>query len=233
VKLVETIKEFFSPKPKIEDYFINNTVTRKSKYANGVCLESCGFGFFCNGCGLIQNCSWIQKLPNFDSKKESILIIDDNPGMVSFLRDDIEEIFEAHDMNIDDYNILEFSSKFAAYQFLATHQYYYDGLNITKAIIDITYGGCVQSEDGNIRLTGVDVFKAIYNKNPEVKFLFYTGNLLNKYIKSNRDLMEQFKHIYNDKIDDYVLYKTSLDMDDRRDYIASHLFNIKGASDNG
>lgn len=145
--------------------------------------------------------------------------------MVSFLKDDIEEIFEEHELDIEEYNILEFTSKFAAYQFLATHQHY-EGLNITKAIIDITYGGCVQSDDGNIRLTGVDIFSVIYNSNPKVKFLFYTGNLLNKYIKSNRDLMEQFKDIYCDKISDYVLYKTSLGMDDRRKYIAEHLFGL-------
>lgn len=231
MKLIRAIKELFKPKPKIEDYFINNSIARKSKYADGVCLDSCGFGFFCKGCGLIENCTWIQDIPNFNRSKPSILIIDDNPGMVSFLRDDIEEIFNANNMDLEQYNILEFSSKFAAYQFLATHQHY-DGLNITKAIIDITYGGCVQSDDGNIRLTGVDIFSVIYNHNPDVKFLFYTGNLLNKYIKSNRDLMEQFKAIYCDKISDYVLYKTSLGMDDRRKYIGEHLFDIKGASDN-
>lgn len=228
MKLVDKIKSLFKgePSPKIEDYFVNPTTDRrKKKRVDGVCIETCGSNYFCDGCGLIENCSWIQKLPGFDRTKPSILIIDDNYGMVSFLRDDLEQIFIDHKMDLMEYNILEFSSKFAAYQFIATHQHY-DGLNITKAIIDITYGGSVQSNTGNIRLTGVDVFRTIYKTNPEVKFLFYTGNQLNPYIKSNRELMEEFKDIYHDKITDFVLYKTSLNIEDRQRLIANKLFDL-------
>ena len=146
--------------------------------------------------------------------------------MVSFLRDDIEEIFLKHKMRINDYNILEFSSKFAAYNFMATHEFY-DGLNIMYAIIDITYGGSVQSNYGNLRLTGVDIFREVYRNNPEVKFLFYTGNQLNPYIKANRELMDDFVEIYHDSIINYTLYKTTLDMDKRRDFFAEKLFGIK------
>lgn len=44
MKLINTIKELLSPKPKIEDYFINNIAPKKSKHHHGECLESCGFG---------------------------------------------------------------------------------------------------------------------------------------------------------------------------------------------
>lgn len=219
---------FKSSKPKVEDYFVNPTYVkqRKGKFADGVCLSSCGQSFFCEGCGKVEGCFWVKKIPDFDSTKPSILLIDDNPGMVSFLRDDIEEIFEKHHININAYNILEFDTKFAAYNFIATHDYY-NGLNIMYAIIDITYGGSVQSNYGNLRLTGVDIFREIYRINPDVKFVFYTGNQLNPYIKSNKELMDSFTEIYHDNIMDYVLYKTSLDMDDRRDYFAEKLFDIR------
>jgi len=215
----------FKPKEKVEDYFVNDSIKerRKSKYSEGICIESCGKSFFCTGCGNIENCSWIKKLNKYNPEKQSILIIDDNPGMVSFLVDDIENIFEDSGYILSDYNLITFDSKFAVYNFIATHQYY-GGLNITKAIIDITYGGSVQSDDGNIRLTGVDVFKEIYRVNKDLKFIFYTGNELNKYIKTTRELEEQFKNIYHVKITDYVLHKTSLNIDERRDYIRDKLF---------
>jgi CheY-like chemotaxis protein len=82
---------------------------------------------------MVNNCHWIQKLENFDKSKESILIIDDNEGVVSFIKDDLEVVFQERGMSLDSYNILEFSSGMAAYHFIATSQFY-GGLNITKAI---------------------------------------------------------------------------------------------------
>lgn len=224
-------KTFFSKKPKIEDYYVKQSYDslrqdkRKSKQLNGVCIESCGKAFFCNDCGLIENCNWIEKQHNFDKTKNSILVIDDNPGVVSFLRDDIDSIFKKNRINIGDYNILEFTGNDAVYKFLATLQYY-GNLNITKAIIDITYGGSVQTNSGNIRLTGVDIFKALYRLNPSINFCFYTGNLLNPYIRTNKIIMDEFKDIYSENILEHVLYKTSLNMDERIKFFEKKLFNI-------
>lgn len=219
--LIDKIKQFFNKEDKVESYFIKPT---KKVIEGGLCNGSCGNNFYCDGCGKIPTCSWIKKDLKFDRNKPSILIIDDNPGLVSFLKDDIESIFDKNRLDIDNFNIIEFTSKFAAYNFIATHQYF-DGLNIKYAIIDITLGGSVQTYNGNIRLTGVDVFNEIYRKvGEELKFVFYTGNQLNPYIKSNRDLIDQFKNIYHDNIIDHVLYKTTMSMDKRRESLNKILF---------
>ena len=226
MKFIQDLKlKFLKPKPKVTDYFVNITASaaRHGKYVDGVCIESCGKNYFCEGSGMIENCSWIDKKIDFNRDLPSILLIDDNPGMVSFLRDDIETILEEMGIDPENFNILEFSSKFAVYQFIATHQYY-NGMNIMYAIIDITYGGTVQSNDGNVRLTGVDVFSEIYNANKDVKFIFYTGNVLNPYIKSNKELIDQFKTIYADDINEHVIFKTTMTMDDRQTEIKRRLF---------
>lgn len=218
--LIDKIKHFFDKDSKVENYF-NKPV---KKIENNSCNGNCGVNFYCDGCGKIPTCSWIKKDLKIDKSKPSILIIDDNPGLVSFLRDDIESIFDKNHLDIDDFNIIEFTSKFTAYTFIATHQYF-DGLNIKYAIIDITLGGSVQTYNGNIRLTGVDVFKEIYRiEGEDLKFVFYTGNQLNPYIKSNRELIEQFKNIYHDNIIDHVMYKTTMSMDKRRETLNKILF---------
>jgi hypothetical protein len=218
------LKEYFFPKKdKIENYF---TKTYKKDVCKTIknCEGNCGESFYCTDCGLRDKCSWIQKDIIFDKNKDSILIIDDNSGLVSFLRDDIETICIENGVDINSLNILEFSSKYAAYTFIATHRYF-GSLNIKYAIIDITFGGSVQTHTGNVRLTGVDVFEEIYKTEGEsLKFIFYTGNQLNPYIKSNQKLMEQFNEIYHDSILHHVIYKTSLSMDKRRDAINNILF---------
>ena len=165
------------------------------------------------------------KLENidFDFDKDSVLIIDDNEGMVSFLEDDIEFLAEHNLINQHKINILGISGDHAAFTF-KTLQDEYGSLNIKWAIIDITLGGSKMTEKGNLKYSGVDVFKMIYDKNPDVKFLFYTGNSLNPYINANKNLIAQFKSINGDDIMSHVLFKTSMDMDKRRKYISKILF---------
>lgn len=220
-KVIEILSSNTKQEPKIERYFRNPTCPQPKQHFDGVCIESCGYSFFCDECGLIDNCTWVQKV-DFDKNKQSILLIDDNPGVVSFLRDDIEAILKKHSL---DYNIIEFTGINAVYKFLATLQHY-NSLNITKAVIDITYGGSVQTNNGSIRLNGVDVFKALIEKFPELQFCFYTGNQLNPYIKRNKATMDYFKNIYYENILEHVLYKTSMNMDSRIAYFEQKLFNL-------
>lgn len=225
-EITSKIKKLFKkPTPKVEDYFSKEVyIVPKERYTNGVCVNACGNSFFCDSCGYILNCNWIQKL-TFDKNKPSILIIDDNPGVVSFLRDDIEEIIKDNTGDNTKYNILEFTGANAVYKFLATSQHYHD-LNIKIAIIDITYGGSVQTNNGNVRLNGVDVFSEIYKTNKELKFCFYTGNQLNPYIKNNKEIMDYFKNIYRENISEHVLYKTSMNIDERIKYFKKKLFGL-------
>jgi len=161
---------------------------------------------------------------SFDNNKRSILIVDDNPGMVSFLKDDIEFIEHDNVINLSEYNLLTFDTPYAAFTFQKV-QDMNNGLNIDYAILDITIGGSIMTPNGNIKYTGVDIYEMILKYNPDVKVIFYTGNQLNPYIKSNKKLIDQFSTITNGKkINDFILFKTSLDLDDRRKFF-SDFFN--------
>jgi len=168
----------------------------------------------------------LPQLKNFDEGKETLLIIDDNEGVISFLKDDIENFYEKGILKEDEINLLLLTTSNAG--FALQKLYNKDiNLNIKWAIIDITLGGSKMTTEGNIKLTGVDVFEMIYNNSKDFKFLFYTGNNLNPYIKSNEKLIQQFKNITNDDIKKYVLFKTSMDIEKRRQYIMEKLFKEK------
>ncbi len=159
----------------------------------------------------------------FDKNKESILILDDNEGMVSFLLDDLNFFNKSGQLNLDDYNVLTFSGYNAGFDFETTQEFH-EGLNIKYAIIDITLGGSNMTKDGNIIYTGVDVFEMIQKYQDDFKFIFYTGNNMNTHIKANVRIMDHFKTLTSHNIIDYILYKTSMDMDTRRVNIFNKLF---------
>ncbi len=188
--------------------------------------HKCNFGEDYN-CPLQKEndkCKWGVDLPkDFIKGNDTILLIDDNAGMVSFLTDDMKFIGEQNHFDLQKTNILPISTSFAAFNFNAL-QTKNDGLNIKYALIDITLGGSVMTKNGNVKYTGVDVYAMILKYNPDVKFLFYTGNNLNPYIKANKILIDQFNEINGGKINDFVLFKTSMDLEARRDYIVEKLF---------
>ncbi len=171
-----------------------------------------------------EDCNWVIPFPKeFVSANDSILLIDDNAGMVSFLIDDME-FLKSKGCIDNDINILPITTSSAAFSFNAIQEKH-QGLNIKWALIDITLGGSRVKNGENEKLTGVDVYEMIIKYNPDVNFLFYTGNNLNPYIRANEKLIQQFKDVSGGKnIKDYVLFKTSMDMDSRRNYIQTHLF---------
>lgn len=158
------------------------------------------------------------ELAEIDLDKPIILVIDDNEGMVSFLCDDLEEIFgnKLHSMSV-----LALSGRDAAFNLKKILTKY--ELNIKYAIIDITLGGSLVYKKHIFKYTGVDVFEMIYSRNKKLNYIFYTGNNLNMYIKSNKRLVELFYDITNEDIFDHVLFKTSLGMDDRRIHLKEKL----------
>ena len=162
---------------------------------------------------------------NYNKKKDSILIIDDNEGMVSFIEDDMDFLNKTKVIKKDEINIISLSGNLAGFSF-EIMQKKAKGLNIKWAIIDITLGGSVMTKEGNVKYTGVDVYEMLMEFNPEAKFVFYTGNNLNPYINANKKLIEQFKKVSGGKnIKEFVLFKTSMDMDTRRKYLTENLFN--------
>lgn len=168
-------------------------------------------------------CGFTQRLNDFDFNKPSILLFDDNMGVISVLEDDLQELEKEGFIKLEDYNILKFSTQHAAFQLQATIKAY-QGLNIELAIFDITLGGGVYEEDlGNVVLDGVDTFKAVSDYNQNLKYIFFTGNKLNPYINKNKEIIEKYKKYTGEDIQDHILYKASLSPEDRKEYIKNFI----------
>lgn len=189
------------------------------------CL-SCHKKSMCRDLGLKSTCEWNINLENKDFSKPGILIIDDNPGIVSFLEDDFEVLDDYGRININDYNIFSFTTKDAAYIFMSTIRRY-GNINIQYAIIDITLGGTINTVDRIVKLTGIDVLEVLLEMNPDVKYIFYTGNQMNHFIKPIANIMAQYKELTNKEITDDILFKTELSMADRQEYILDEVLGIK------
>jgi len=164
-----------------------------------------------------------QNLDSVDFSKPGILIIDDNEGICSFILDDFEELAESGDINLDDYNVFCFHGIMCAYDLISTIQKY-DNFNIQKALIDITYTGTIETNNGNIKLNGVDVFEILYELNKNLKFIFYTGNQMNTHIKLIGYIKDKFNRITSKCIDDFIMFKTEYSMKERRQVIKKTLF---------
>ena len=141
------------------------------------------------------------QLLKIDPNKKNLLIIDDNLGLISLIND----ILEMSGLN-KDINSVCIQTSYAGFIYkIITEKY---NLKIDYAIIDITFGGIVvDAHDGNIKYEGIMVFKDLINKNKELKYLFYTGNSLNKYVYSSKKIIDIFQQITNDDIMKHVVYK--------------------------
>lgn len=155
----------------------------------------------------------------FDPSKETILIIDDNPAIMNFLREDIHEI--SKEIDLSNYNVLTVTGSLAAFQLHGLLKK--RKLNIQYAIIDITYTGSITHKGSTLRLSGLDVYKDIKKHSPDFKFLFYTNDL-NPVLKINQRLMSEFEKLTGKKLEDYILKKTTLSISGRRDQIVKRLF---------
>jgi hypothetical protein len=215
---------WFNKKEEIKDEMIaENLFSDEDKNKVDTC-KNCDLSYACkHKKEYTEVCDFAIDVSHIDFNKEIILLIDDNNGVVSFLEDDIE-FYKDENIIPKDMQILSLTGSHAAFTLELLFKKI-DNLKINYAIIDITLGGSRQSINGNIKYTGVDVFEMIYKHNNNVKYLFYTGNNLNPYIKSNDILINKYKKLTGKDIMDSVLYKTSIDMDSRRKYISDYLFN--------
>ena len=163
------IFDFFKKKKENEGLTAGDIFKdEKVNYDNTPTCSDCSVSHICqldkNEKGFL--CGFTQKIENYDENKPSILLFDDNLGVISFLMDDLEELEEEGFIKLSDYNILQFSSQYAAFQLQATLKAY-NGLNIKYGIFDITLGGGVYDEKkGNIILDGVDAFISVEQYNP-------------------------------------------------------------------
>lgn len=166
------------------------------------------------------------KLPkDFIMGNKTCLIIDDNYGQVNILSDDLEYIFNKHD--IKNINLLKVYTNMGAFEVNDLLIKYGEILKIDYVIADLTIGGSRRIGSENIKLTGVDVVGFLKNFSKDLKMIIYTGNNLNTYIESNLKLMNKFKALTGCDINDHIIIKRSLNVEERRKAIAERLFNIK------
>jgi len=228
------IKKWFK---KEEDYTEENTTSSelfKEEKDNSGKIKSCKNCEVSDVCRLSNTgsesylCGYVKRQKDYDPNKPSVLLFDDNYGVISFLKDDLEELDEENKINLKNYNIIEFTSKYAGFQALATLKSY-SGLNIKYAIFDLTLGGGVYDEvKGNVILDGVDIFENVRYYNPDMRYIFFTGNKLNPYINKNKEIMDKFEKISGEDINKHILFKTNLTPEKRKDYLYKF---IKGFRD--
>jgi hypothetical protein len=155
---------------------------------------------------------------DFDFNKNTILLLDDNAGVLSFLKDDIITIstnFEGFD--VENYNILAVGSKYAGFMLIDLLKEY--ELHIEFAILDITLGGTVLSDNGSITLDGVDVYTILKEYSENLKYRFFTGNHLNMYEKRSKSIVNKFKESSGEDIRDKIILKGQNNISERLEEI--------------
>lgn len=162
---------------------------------------------------------------NFVMGNKTCLIIDDNYGQVNTLSDDVEYIFDKYD--IQNINLLKIDNNMGAFEVNDLLLKYGKDLNIDYVIADLTIGGSRRIGTENIKLTGVDVVGFLKSYSEDLKIIIYTGNNLNTYIESNVKIMNKFKSLTGYDINDHIIIKRSLTVEERRSAIAERLFDIK------
>lgn len=166
------------------------------------------------------------KLPkDFILGNETCLIIDDNFGQVNIISDDILYIFDKYD--ITNINLLKIHSNMGAFEVNDLLLQYEGQLKINYVVADLTIGGSRRVGGENIKLTGVDVVGFLKTFSDSLKMIIYTGNNLNTYIESNVKIMNKFKALTGEDINNHTIIKRSLTVDERRKAIAYRLFNKK------
>lgn len=166
----------------------------------------------------MNNYMWDDSDIFINPNKETIVIIDDNEGICSFLKDDFLNILGDDYKN---YNILTFHSTMAAYNLISCLEK--NNIQVKYAIIDLFLNGVFKTYEKNIRLTGVDVFEYLYKKFNIKNYLFYTGNQLNSEVKTIKNILDQYKKLTDDNLENKTIFKTSLNIEERQQILKTRV----------
>jgi len=217
--LLNKFKGNFTKKP--EKYDINDFIEKEK------CIcDKCKNGEVCythvNGM-YIDEIEIHEHVYDYKDNHKNLLLIDDNSGMISFLKEDIKHVTSK--LNIDNLNLFTFDGPSAVFE-LEVFLLKNPNIKFNYAIIDLTFGGRRTLKSGrNIVYTGIDVLNIINSRQNGTKFILFTGNSLNPSIKSNKALVDKFYKENGYDLMDVILFKTSVDMDMRREELEKRLFN--------
>lgn len=148
-----------------------------------------------------------------DINKNNIIIIDDSPGIVSVLEDFIKEVEKNGDINLDDYNVMTFSDKYAPFVLKRTLEEL-DLKKVDFAIIDIILPGKMKQGEKYFKLDGVDVAILLYEKYGCTNFVFFTGNIISEYVDYIKEKVDKFEDVFNKDIRDFIIFKGDKDATD-------------------
>jgi len=201
---------------KILKLFKKEKPEKRNKHFDEIDLiNQFDFSKFCKQCFFKNDCEkscelWKQ---NFDKNKKTCIIIDDNRGIISIVKNALKELHYENKINLNKWNILTFEGGHAAIfflKFLLQNNF----KNINCALIDITFGNILRINNKNIKINGIHLAYFLKKLYPNIKFYFYTGNTLNEYVKYQKELKDFFKEFYGESIDKYVLNKINTSDED-------------------
>ena len=226
MNIIDIIKNMFNKKnePKIT----SSNVFREEK--NESIVVGCGSCLHSEKCekNKIDKsflCKFSIQLPEhrYDKTKETILLLDDNSGVISFLEDDFKHLDSIGKIDLKKYNLIHFTNKTAAFEACSTLDLY-KGLNVKYAVLDLTLGGTTTDDKGEtVMYDGVDVFKSIKKYNNDFKYIFFTGNKLNPDIKKNAEMIQKFNSVTGDNLENHILFKTSLSRVQKREFFETFI----------
>lgn len=187
-KLIEILSKFFKNKKNYNKIIIDITSIIPNKIEVEINLPE------------------IRLIKAFDPSKPSVLIIDDQKGIISIVEDYMAEC----GVDSSQYNILSFYGNFAAFVMQATLERLKEEQALAKidiAIIDIVLPGKKKINDRYTKYDGVDV--AMYlNENFDLKnFAFYTGNIVSAYVGFINEKTEKFFRYFKKPMSEHIIYK--------------------------
>lgn len=143
---------------------------------------------------------------NYDSNKPTIVIIDDS----MYVLDMVEDYLSIIGITEETHNILKFYGVYAPFILRDTLRLIKD-LKIDYAIIDIVLPGKLKEHGRYEKMDGIDIAMLLDKEYNCGKFLFFSGNVLNTYVKFIEDKVQRFKDYFNKNLLDYIVFKTSTD----------------------
>jgi len=196
--------------------------------------SSINFSNYMSPKDLRQNYEVLAKIPELvmpKNSKPNILLMDDNIGTVSFLKDDLESYHylaqrirtnNLSDMSVRLYNVykdltdkeINFLMNFDLSKYniieatgdmagFSVENAIKNGAHFDIAVLDIILGGYKISKSENIIYDGIDIYKMLIESNPKIIIKFYTGCVLSKYSYESI----KFDKIFGDDINNYAIIK--------------------------
>jgi hypothetical protein len=186
-------------------------------------LENYNYNNFCDQCKYKDkkycnnSCNQWKKFFN-QNKKNNFLIIDDNKGIITLIKELIYELYLDKKIDLEKWNIIPFYDNQASV-FLLKAIFNGELKNVKAALIDITYRNILRIENKNIKINGIHLAYFLKKFFPEIKFYFYTGNTLNEYIKSQKFSKEFFEKTFGQKIDNFIINKMNTSDEELKNFI--------------